>query len=302
MREIKKEVAIIGGGPAGCAAAIQLKRSTIEPVIFEGGEIGGLVRNANFIENYLGFPEGITVIDFAALLEIHLKQLKVEVIHSDISTIRWLEEYNKFELISADVKCVCNYLIIATGTLPKKLNVSNEKTLENLSLLFYEPIDLKEKNISKLKIAIIGAGDAAFDYALNLFQKTNQQITIFSKGDTFHCLPLLYERVIHSKKISIQKNKEVKEFILIDKDKLKKSAQINFSDGSSAIVDLVFVAIGREPNDFLLKTLPKNAKGFFVIGDINNQSFRQVSIAAGEGIRCAMEIIKMIKESHKFLK
>ena len=68
---------IIGGGSAGCATAIQLKRSNIDFLLFEKDEIGGLARNANLIENYLGFPQGITGKRYIALLKKHLEHLEI---------------------------------------------------------------------------------------------------------------------------------------------------------------------------------------------------------------------------------
>jgi thioredoxin reductase len=88
-----EDVIVIGAGPAGIAAAIQLRRQGIDPVVFEKDAIGGLLRNANLVENYPGFPGGITGIDLVALLKKQLTEYSVRVITEDVTNLDYDGEF-----------------------------------------------------------------------------------------------------------------------------------------------------------------------------------------------------------------
>ncbi|MBD3191882.1 MAG: SidA/IucD/PvdA family monooxygenase, partial [Candidatus Heimdallarchaeota archaeon] len=215
MTERKYQVGVIGAGPAGVAAAIQLQRTKIKTAIFEKEEIGGLARNANQIENYLGFPEGITGRKFVERMKQQVEKWELPIIREEVTNIDWKEKEEEFQIKTiAEEKYFCQYLLLATGTEPKKITVPGEEELVQEQLLFYEPIKLLEKGgpIKEKKIAIIGGGDAAFDYALNL-EKKGGKITIYHRKEEFRCLPVLLERVKKRgrEKITIQTKKEVKQ-------------------------------------------------------------------------------------------
>ncbi len=292
------DVAIVGGGPAGCAAAIQLKRSKIEPIVFEKEEIGGLVWNANFIENYLGIPFGVKGTEFARLLRNHLKFLKIEVQKEEIVTVKWGKKKELFQIASYENEFLCKYLILATGTEPKKLAIVGENQLIEKEILFYEPKNIPSRSLSRAHIAIIGGGDVAFDYALNLSRKNNH-VNIFHRGKKSNCLPLLYQRAKDSKYIVIRPNKNVRQLGIPDMQQSSRKALLEFADGTSYMADLVLVAIGRKPNSIIntkLFQVPIDKEYLFLIGDLVNSNFRQLSISAGDGIKTAMKILSKINK------
>ncbi|HUT80307.1 MAG TPA: NAD(P)/FAD-dependent oxidoreductase [Candidatus Bathyarchaeia archaeon] len=291
MKNKECQVAIIGAGPAGSAAAIQLIRAGIEVIIFEEKKIGGLAINANLIENYLGFPQGIEGEKFVKLLEEQLDANVIEIFFEKILNIKF--ESEKFIISSEKTQCISNYLIIATGTKPIVYNIEGSELLLANNLLFYEPKDIPKNKLAKQKIAIIGGGDAAFDYALNLVQKDNQ-IVIIHRNDNFKCLQLLYHRVINVKEINLNSSSIIEKFELQKDNKIK----IIFEDKPSLVVDLVMVAIGRKPNNELIINLSKDMLEngrLYQIGDLVNKHYRQILIAASDGLECAMDIIREIE-------
>ncbi len=292
MNKRQTKVAIIGAGPAGCAAAIQLKRAGIDPILFEKNKIGGLALNANLIENYLGIEQGISGLEFGEKMEEQVLSLVVDIIFEKVEKITI--EQDKIVLTTKETTCLCDFLIVATGSISKPLGVKGESEAEKREQLFYEPIFVPETKITNSKIAIIGGSDAAFDYALNFAQRENE-IIIIHRTEKFKCLPLLYYRVSNLGSIELQYPKKVKEVLFSEENKLN----LLLDDDSILTVDFALVAIGREPNNMLLKDIPEELmeSKVFTIGDLVNDRYRQISIAAGEGLHCAMKIIELIENN-----
>ncbi len=292
---ISAEVVIIGAGPAGISAAIQLKRYGINPIVFEKNEIGGLLRNANLVENYPGFPKGISG---PKLIELFKKQffgLGLEIVSSEVIHI---ENIKKQYVIETNIeKYITEYLIIASGTkanefskfkLPKK---SENYIHYEVSSLLYE--------IGK-SFVVVGAGDAAFDYSLNLSK--NNQITILNRNDKINCLPLLWERVKQNGSITYYSNSEING---INWDGFKLEIKYNQS-GKIKIVNSYYLifAIGLKQNlNFITNENLINfdelnkKKNVFFIGDVKNGLFRQTSISVGDGVKTAMKIYNLKQES-----
>lgn len=286
-----EKIAIIGGGPAGTAAAIQLKRSGFDVTIFEKQAIGGLAVNANLIENYLGFPNGISGIRFTGLLEKHLENLEIEVKYDEIDYIKF--ENNSYLLNNRLEKY--SRLIIATGTKPNQLNIPGMEKIA-IDKIYYEVYELLGE--SNKTIGIIGAGDAAFDYALNL-SLTNKSI-ILNRSQEIKALDLLRYRADKNPNIENRKNVVVSE-IISQKDKLLLNCKVRNEKNEDSyfeiLLDYLLIAIGRQAAMPMLSNELEHGKDdlisqkrLFFIGDLINDKFRQVSLSAADGIRAAMEI------------
>lgn len=266
---MKNNVAIIGAGPAGIACAIQLKRYNLDPVIFEKNQVGGLLKNANFVENYPGFHEGIAGNELVNILSSHLEKLKIFPVFEEVKEVNFC---NNFYEIKTNKSCYnFKILVVATGTAPKKLNIQSGK-------VFYEIYELYKFDLTDKKIVIIGSGDAAFDYALNLAEKSKAgEIVILNRGTQTRCLPILKQRVLKNAKIQYIENKEFDE---------------------NTEYDYILGAIGREAElGYLGKSaMPGAHCAPYLIGDVKNGHFRQTAIAAGDGIRAAMEIVELLSK------
>lgn len=294
-----REVAILGAGPAGIAAAIQLKRSGIESILVEKGEVGGLLLNANLVENYPGFPEGISGRELVGLFKRQLKRVGVRVTFEEVIELDYTEDlfFIKTERRMAKSKIV----VIATGTRPKEIPGLEIKD-DVRDRFFYEVypiIDVKKK-----KITIIGSGDAAFDYALGLSK--NNEVTILNRSERTRCLPILMDRCTKSKSISYFTNTEVRGI----KEDGSGLEVVHISDGKefTTYTDYLIAATGREPcTDFFGPNVKKNldilkkTRRLFMVGDVVNGIYRQTAISVGDGIKAAMEIYKIIEgyQGHK---
>ncbi|MHA1511037.1 MAG: FAD-dependent oxidoreductase, partial [Promethearchaeota archaeon] len=294
---------IVGCGPAGIACAIQLKRSNIDFKII-CNKFGGIANNANKIENLLGFPKGIYGKSFVALLKQHFETLSIEFTKDNIQNISKENENDIFHIKCENGEFYSKNLIIASGTVPKKLNLPGETELFNKKLLNYEIYNFTyQKNIKT--IAIVGSGDAAYDYALNL-AKFPVKIDILQRSEEAKCLPLLQKRVEENSKINIIPKLKIQS--IIEKNNKIRIEVFRRSKDEIRNYDFLFVAIGRTPSiNFLSEDLKKGYKisikspNLFFIGDVKNKNNRQISIAMGDGVKCAMKIMENMdkKESIK---
>lgn len=290
-------VVIIGAGPAGLATALQLKRHDIEFLLLEREEIGGLLRNANLVENYLGFPEGIPGSEIINLFKRQLENTQVNVEFEEVLELEYREDL--FLIRTSQRTMTCRIVVVATGTKPCELS-DIELSKDAKDRIFYEIYPIR--NAANKKIAIMGSGDLAFDYALNLSKKND--VMILNRGEKVKCLPLLWERAAQNEKIAYSSNTLVKNIQSKD-GKLVLSCCDQVREWEADVSCLV-IAIGRVPNlDFLSDRLKENLdqlqnnKLLYQVGDVKNGIYRQVAAATGDGIKAAMEIHKTLQGEEK---
>jgi len=279
---MRKDSIIIGAGPAGIMASLQMERAGLHVALFEKGEIGGLLRNANFIENYMGFPDGVSGEELIGHFKDHLCKRKIPVFREEVIEIG--KRDGVFSVHTQGHVYWSSTVVVATGTMPKKAGIEGEDALAGIKV-FYEAADLPEDGLRK-DILIIGGGDAAFDYALNLSGRGHTPVIII-RG-TASCLSLLKERVL-------------KEGILCREHKfvtrLSESGDrlaVQCSDDHFE-ADAILVAVGREPRYPRITT--KNCDGLYFAGDVHGGRYRQIHIALGDALRAAMEITHSLSSS-----
>jgi thioredoxin reductase (NADPH) len=290
------DAAIIGAGPAGVAAAIQMKRSGIDFIIFEKEAVGGLLKNANCVENYLGLAGGISGQEFLKLIQHQLKQLQIETVYEEIKEIEYKRD--QFSLISNRNSYLCKYLVVASGTKPVK--AENILIPDNCKeSVFHEVHPLMSK--SRKEVLVIGAGDAAFDYALNLGSRDNR-VLILARGKKPRCLPLLHHRAMNNPNINFMTSSELIKISRLKKRKIFATIKTP-EDTIFREFDYIIFAIGREPElGFISHKFTKKISKLlrkeliYLIGDVKNANLRQIAIAAGDGITAAMRIYNKLGE------
>lgn len=284
-------VVVVGAGPCGVAAALQLKRSGIPTYLFERDQVGGLLRNAHLVENYPGFPRGIAGEALCRLLEKHLKAGGIVPISEEVSLVSPVKRgYRVSTPIGREIEA--SVVLIATGTRPNTGILPDEKAL-SCSLVYYEVKDLLAESWKEgTKVAIIGGGDAAYDYALNLAGRGFEVVLLQRSAP--RCLPLLKERVALEKRIEIHAHTAV-EHCLEDGDGLKMELNAH---GSRSVMkaDRLLLACGRIPRDRLIRTMKAPRPGLYTGGDLVRGSFRQAGIAVGDGLKAAMAAMRYMAD------
>lgn len=243
---------IIGAGPAGLSAAVQLARYNHKIALIERKKIGGLLNNANRVENYLGFRD----CPGKDLAKHFKKALTAPVIYESVSEIT--QEKTGFKIQTNKKSYQAKTVLVATGTEP--LQLTGDKKV------YYELIDFPFRSRKK-KVLIIGGGDVGFDYALQL-NRRGFQPTIWTHRKTT-CLPVLRERA-KAAQIPFKEN-------------------VDIADLSKPAFDHILVAIGRQSSKPKIH-VQKNGEGLYFAGDVNHPALRQVQISAGEGLKAALDI------------
>lgn len=286
-----EDVVIIGGGIAGISCAIQLVRYGIKPILIEKKNLGGLLLNANRIENYPGFPEGISGVKLTELLKRQLNQEKVQLLFEEVLSLELNGRYLK--TVTKKLSLYSRLTVIASGTKPRKfgeVDIPDELT----SRIFYEVHPLIE--LEDRKVAIVGGGDVAFDYALNLERKN--EVVILNRGEKAKSIPVLRKRTEKTSKIDYIKN--IRIFKISGSVDNTLVLKCKIPGGQKEIkADYLLFAIGRRPQlDFVSPEVKneisgkKRMKRIYLAGDVKNDIYRQAAIAAGDGIMVAMKINK----------
>jgi len=289
------EVAIIGAGPAGIAAAIQLRRYDIQPLLFEADAVGGMAVNANLIENYPGFPRGVSGRNLVSLFQRQLRAAEIPVVPERVVVVEKTDA--GFRIVTGKADYQSARVILASGTSPKEIDIPGAPRLTD---------EMRRRIISEVKsileardrdIAIIGAGDAAFDYALNLSRAN--RVSINNRGDRSQCLPLLIRRASQIATIQYRENATLAK---VDSSGIRLALTWSI-EGRITVepVDYLLTAIGRTPNIGIINSIGEaeiaalQSLGYLkVIGDAGNGRHRQVGIAVGDGVRAAMEVAAAI--------
>ena len=292
------DIIIIGGGPAGLAAAIYCGRSLRKVLVLEKQVFGGQIVNADIIENYPGFAEPIVP---AELMEQMFKQAQrfgVVLENDEVAKVEYennlwrVDVYNNFFTAKA--------IIYAAGSMHRFFNVQGEKELLGRGVSVCATCDAPF--FLKRKVAVLGGGDTALVEALHL-SKFASEVYIIHRRDQLRAEKILQDRVFKNDKIKLLWNTEVVSF-----QGEQKLEAIELRNKKTAAVekmtfDGAFLAIGTIPNTELIKnhvqlddhgyvvtdiSLSTKAKGMFVAGEVIKGNRRQVAISVGMGVQASL--------------
>jgi len=289
------QVAIIGAGPAGLMTALQLKRYAVPALLLEGERPGGLLHNANLVENYPGFPGGIPGAD---LVDLFVQQAALAGVEAIPETALRLEHGDQGFLVqTGQGQYRVPVVVLATGTRPVTFPEAFLPSAVR-ERVFYEVHPLR--GLAGMRVAIIGAGDAAFDYALNLARCN--QVVILNRGMQVKCLPLLWNRAQATPAITYQPATRVVKLGEMSDERLRLECETP-QGGKPLEVDYLIGALGRLPRVELLSGLPdaqdlQSRGALHRVGDVQRGMYRQTAIAVGDGLLAAMKIYHYVsKES-----
>jgi thioredoxin reductase len=294
---IETEVVIVGAGPAGISAAMQLKRYAVQFVLLERERVGGLLWNANLVENYPGFPNGISGPALVARMEKQMKRLGVRVTRDEVLDLDLVDDH--LSLRGRRQNYRPRRVILASGTQARAFPLTVEKSVQRR--VFSDVVPLLE--VRRKSVVIIGAGDAAFDHALNLAKRRNS-VTILNHGQHVESLGLLRTRAAAEPLITYRPGITVRGV-----GRAGRSGGIRLRCESGGALeeieaDYLVCATGRDPKlDFLSAEVVAregelvSRKMLYFAGDARNGMLRQLAIAAGDGLRAAMQVYIDMQES-----
>lgn len=301
------DVIIIGGGPAGLSAGIYTSRERISTLLLEKGMCGGLPANADLIENYPGFPNGIKGMDLVNKFKEQAKRFGTEIVE--------LKEVKGVQPIDGKIRVLINKeeytscaLIAASGTIPRKLGIPGEEQYTGKGVSYCATCDgplFKNKDI-----VVAGGGDAAAEEALFLTKFARKVILIHRRYE-LRAAKILQENLRRNKRIELLLNHKL---ISITGDKTVNSVNAfdNHTKKQTKLeVSGVFIYIGFLPNSKFLEGIVKldedgyiitNEKmqtsmpGVFAAGDVRSKKIRQIVTACAEGTIAAMSVRDYLKK------
>jgi len=294
----KWDVIIVGGGPAGLAAAIYSGRALRKTLVLDKKVFGGQIINADIIENYPGFAEPIVP---AELMDQMVKQAeRYGVFLENDEVAKLTREKGAWQIGVYNDTLEAKAIIYAAGSVIRFLGVSGEKEMLGRGVSVCATCDAPF--FLQRRVAVLGGGDTALSEALHLAKFASEVVLIHRRGQ-FRAEKILQDRVFKNEKIKIIWDSEVLGFK--GNQKLEALELKNKKSGTLETVgfDGVFLAIGTIPNTELVKNLVKldengyvitdislrtDAEGLFVAGEVIKGNRRQVAISVGMGVQAAL--------------
>jgi thioredoxin reductase (NADPH) len=316
--EAKREcydLAIVGGGPAGLAAAIYAAREGIDAVVVERSGLGGQAGVTERIDNYPGFPDGVGGADLAERFIAQARRYEVELL-SAVSVERITAEGSEAGDVCLRLangqEIEAHAALVATGSSYRRLGVPGEDDLIGAGVHFCATCDGPFYRGAD-ELLVIGGGNSALEEGLFL-TKFAKRVRIVQRDPELTASRLLQDKIDHDKRFVVHRNTEVVE--LTGKGKLESVRLRDRNTGAEEVVHprAAFVFIGLDPNTSFLKgSVDLDARGFvddkggfrtslpgvFVAGDVRRGSTKQLGSAVGDGIAALIAIREYLQEHHE---
>ena len=301
MSEVEhRRVVIVGSGPAGYTAAIYAARAELSPQVVAGLTFGGQLMLTTDVENYPGFPDGVTGPELMELFQKQAERFGSEVLLEDATRVELREHPFRVETDSRSFSADC--VILATGASAKWLGLASEERLQNRGVSACATCDgalYRDK-----AMAVVGGGDTAMEEALFLTRFATR-VSVVHRRDSLRASKIMQERALAHDKIDFVWNRVVVE--VLGEDFVTGVVVEDPAGGerSTLPVEALFVAIGHEPNTQLFAdqievdetgyvrveagSTRTSLEGVFACGDAMDPHYRQAVTAAGSGCMAAIE-------------
>ncbi|HIK04468.1 MAG TPA: thioredoxin-disulfide reductase [Trichormus sp. M33_DOE_039] len=300
-----ENLVIIGSGPAGYTAAIYAGRANLKPVVFEGFQAGGLpggqLMTTTEVENFPGFPQGITGPELMDRMKAQAERWGAELYTEDVISVDLSQR--PFTIRSEEREVKANTIIIATGATAKRLGLPSEHQFWSRGISACAICDGATPIFHGAELAVVGAGDSAAEESIYL-TKYGSKVNLLVRSDKMRASKAMQDRVLSNPKIRVHWNTEAidifgnghMEGIVVRNSKTGEETQLTAKG--------LFYAIGHTPNTSLFKgqleldeigyivtkhgSPETSVEGVFAAGDVQDHEYRQAITAAGSGCAAAL--------------
>jgi thioredoxin reductase (NADPH) len=297
---------IVGSGPAGLAAALYTARANLEPVILTGMELGGQVSLTHLVENYPGFPDGISGQDLVEAFQKHAERFGAKSVFDVATDIDFSQR--PFKVSTYGDMYLADTLILTTGATPRHLDVPGEVEFTGRGVSYCATCD--GHFFQGKDVVVVGGGDSALEEGLFLTRFANT-VNIIHRRDELRGGALLQERAFNNPKINFIWDTvvtEIKGEGIVNAVQLKN---VKTGEERDFPTEGVFIFIGHTPNSELYQgKLEMDDKGYLVVdwlmqtsvpgvyaaGELADSHYRQVITSAGMGAAAGMQAIKFLEE------
>ena len=295
---------IIGSGPAGYTAAIYAARASMNPVLYQGMQPGGQLTTTNEVENFPGYPDGVTGPEMMVQLQAQAERFNASVRDGWVTKVDFSGSIHKV-WINEEKEIHCDTVIISTGATAKYLGLESEQHYLKMGGGVSACAVCDGFFYRNQEVVIVGAGDSACEEA-HYLSKMCKKVTMLVRSDKFRASKIMEDRVRKTENIDILMHTDTLEVlgdgqVVTGVKALNKTTQETIEIPATGF----FVAIGHKPNtdifkDFItldetgyIKNIPGTSKtnvaGVFVAGDAADHVYRQAITAAGTGCMAALD-------------
>jgi thioredoxin reductase (NADPH) len=307
-----EKVIIIGGGPAGYAAALYTARADLNPLVFEGFAWGGLLQQTTDVENYPGYPEGVMGPEMMQQFRDQAERFGARLETEDVTKVELATDGGVHRVFVGDEVHQARSVILAMGAQHRKLGVPGELDLAGRGVSYCATCDAAFfKNAETL---IIGGGDSAMEEAMFL-AKFAGKVGIVHRRDEFRASAIMLDRARELPNIEFITPYVVEELHRSENGALGRARLRHTGDGSERDLPITgaFIAIGHEPQSQIVtgqveidengyvvtdgKSTRTNLAGVFAAGDLVDHTYRQAVTAAGSGCQAALDAEWYLRDS-----
>ncbi len=300
-------VVIVGSGPAGWTAAIYAARAELEPVVIAGLQFGGQLMLTTDVENYPGFPEGVTGPDMMDQFQKQAERFGARVILEDATSLDLSQR--PFRIETEERAFTADSVIVSTGASARWLGIESEQRLMNRGVSACATCDgalYRDK-----AMAVVGGGDTAMEEALFLTRYATK-VTVIHRRDELRASKIMQERAFANEKIEFLWDSEVAEVLGDDGVTGVRVKNTKTGETSEVEVEALFIAIGHKPNTDVVRgqlelddvgyikvepgTTRTAIEGVFASGDAMDPVYRQAVTAAGTGCMAAIDAERWLAE------
>jgi thioredoxin reductase (NADPH) len=300
-----ENVVIIGSGPAGYTAAIYAGRANLKPIVFEGFQAGGLpggqLMTTTEVENFPGFPEGITGPALMDNMKAQAERWGAELYTEDVISVDLSQR--PFTVRSQEREFKAHSIIIATGATAKRLGLPSEDQFWSRGISACAICDGATPLFHGADLAVIGAGDSAAEEAIYL-TKYGSSVNLLVRTEKMRASKAMQDRVLSNPKIQVHWNTEALD--IFGNGHMEGVKLRNNQTGEESLLHVkgLFYAIGHKPNTSLFQgqleldevgyiatkhgSVETSVEGVFAAGDVQDHEYRQAITAAGTGCMAAM--------------
>ena len=300
-----ENLVIIGSGPAGYTAAIYAARANLKPFMFEGYQVGGLpggqLMTTTEVENFPGFPDGITGPQLMDRMKAQAKRWGTEMVTEDVTAVDFSQR--PFVICSEEREVRAHSVVIATGATAKRLDLPSEKEFWNKGISACAICDGATPIFHNEELAVIGGGDSAAEEAVYL-TKYGSHVHLLVRRDQMRASKAMQDRVLNNPKITVHWNVEAVDVFGRDQMEGIRIRDRLTAEEQDLKVRGLFYAIGHRPNTALFKgqldlddvgyivtqanSVETSVEGVFAAGDVQDHEYRQAITAAGTGCMAAL--------------
>ncbi|HEY8763697.1 MAG TPA: thioredoxin-disulfide reductase [Solirubrobacteraceae bacterium] len=304
MTDRVENVIIVGSGPAGYTAALYTARANLEPLVIEGFAWGGLLQQTTDVENFPGFPEGITGPELMQHFRGQAERFGARLETDDASRVELSPDGGLHKVYSGDQEHLARTVILAMGAQHRKLAVAGEAELSGRGVSYCATCDAAF--FRDAPTIIVGGGDSAMEEAMFL-SKFARNVAIVNRRDEFRASKIMLQRARAIPNIEWITPYVVEEFVAGDAGSLGSARLRNTADGGERSLEIsgAFIAVGHDPQSQLVqgqvetdpagyvitrgRSTLTNVPGVFAAGDLVDHTYRQAVTAAGSGCQAALD-------------